>query len=96
MRRRPIQVFKVEAKPTPGEKPVLLKELQLIAEGNTIDAQREDARGKLVESGFKVRSLSNTVEGHLLAYVIKAAPLTPHQKRKVPESQLVARARQRG
>lgn len=96
MRRRPILVYSISTKPAPGEKPVLVKELSLIAEGSDIDSQRAHARKLLAEVGFSIRSLSNTVEGNLLAYVNEAVPLTPAQKRQVPESQMLARARQRG
>ena len=85
MRRRPIKVYEVSSPSKLGEQPALRNDLALVAEGSTIDNQRDHARAILKEQGFAIRSLSNTVQGELLAYVFPAVD-TPLSRRTVKES----------
>lgn len=64
--QRTVKVFVIPPDRAPGGPPEAAR--QMVVEASTTDALREAARVKLVDEGFKVRSLSFGPKG-LVAYV---------------------------
>ena len=92
MRRCPIKVYKL-VPPGPHEQRAVptLVHAQLIAEGRTVDARREDAAEKLKAAGYSVRSLSFTTDGGMVAYVTEPGEKRHGAGRTIQQSSLQGR-----
>lgn len=68
--QRTVKVFVIPADRAPGGPPEPAR--QIVVDGRSTDAAREATRARLVEDGYRVRSLSFGPKG-LVAYVEETA-----------------------